>query len=184
VRNLHRHRRAVDQHDLAAPVELISLTGGKAERNEGAHRCRRPLALPHPGHSAAQCRSRLRNRAHAAPRALGSASTVKPHPQRGSLLDADHPSNGVLFPRRKITCCNAGGLAHQSLGLGGLPARLGRHALRVGFITAAYDIGVRDEDIMRHTCHRATGRRRSNAVAGHPAKCLTTRPGSFLRSLS
>ena len=28
------------------------------------------------------------------------------------------------------------------------------HALRVGFITAAYDGGVRDEDIMRHTRHR------------------------------
>jgi hypothetical protein len=28
------------------------------------------------------------------------------------------------------------------------------HALRVGFITAAYDKGVRDEDIMRHTRHR------------------------------
>ncbi len=33
-------------------------------------------------------------------------------------------------------------------------ARLSAHALRVGFITAAYDQGVRDEDIMRHTRHR------------------------------
>ena len=32
--------------------------------------------------------------------------------------------------------------------------RLSAHALRVGFITAAYDKGVRDEDIMRHTSHR------------------------------
>jgi integrase len=32
--------------------------------------------------------------------------------------------------------------------------RLSAHALRVGFITAAYDHGVRDEDIMRHTRHR------------------------------
>jgi integrase len=32
--------------------------------------------------------------------------------------------------------------------------RLSAHALRVGFITAAYDQGVRDEDIMRHTRHR------------------------------
>jgi hypothetical protein len=32
--------------------------------------------------------------------------------------------------------------------------RLSAHALRVGFITAAYDKGVRDEDIMRHTRHR------------------------------
>ena len=32
--------------------------------------------------------------------------------------------------------------------------RLSAHALRAGFITAAYDQGVRDEDIMRHTRHR------------------------------
>ena len=32
--------------------------------------------------------------------------------------------------------------------------RLSAHALRVGFISAAYDRGVRDEDIMRHTRHR------------------------------
>ena len=32
--------------------------------------------------------------------------------------------------------------------------RLSAHALRVGFITAAYIKGVRDEDIMRHTRHR------------------------------
>jgi hypothetical protein len=32
--------------------------------------------------------------------------------------------------------------------------RLSAHALRVGFITAAYENGVRDEDIMRHTRHR------------------------------
>jgi hypothetical protein len=96
VRNLHRHRRAVDQHDLAAPVELISLTGGKAERNEGAHRCRRPLALPHPGHSAAQCRSRLRNRAHAAPRAPGSASTVNPIPRGGPFWAPITPQTGFF----------------------------------------------------------------------------------------
>jgi integrase len=32
--------------------------------------------------------------------------------------------------------------------------RLSAHALRVGFISEAYDKGVRDEDIMRHTRHR------------------------------
>jgi integrase len=32
--------------------------------------------------------------------------------------------------------------------------RLSAHALRAGFITSAYDKGVRDEDIMRHTRHR------------------------------
>lgn len=48
-------------------------------------------------------------------------------------------------------------LAHRA-GMAGLSAegfeRLSAHALRVGFITAAYDKGVRDEDIMRHTRHR------------------------------
>ena len=32
--------------------------------------------------------------------------------------------------------------------------RLSAHALRVGFITEAYDKGVRDEDIMRLTRYR------------------------------
>ena len=48
-------------------------------------------------------------------------------------------------------------LAHR-VGMAGLSVdgfdRLSAHALRVGFITAAYDQGVRDEDIMRHTRHR------------------------------
>jgi len=48
-------------------------------------------------------------------------------------------------------------LLHRA-GLAGLRAerfeRLSAHALRVGFITEAYDKGVRDEDIMRHTRHR------------------------------
>jgi integrase len=48
-------------------------------------------------------------------------------------------------------------LAHR-VGMAGLTVdgfdRLSAHALRVGFITAAYDKGVRDEDIMRHTRHR------------------------------
>jgi integrase len=48
-------------------------------------------------------------------------------------------------------------LAHR-VGMAGIVVenfdRLSAHALRVGFITAAYDKGVRDEDIMRHTRHR------------------------------
>ncbi len=52
--------------------------------------------------------------------------------------------------------------------------RLSPHALRVGFITAAYDQGVRDEDIMRHTRHRdlATMRgyvRRAGLLGESPA---------------
>ncbi len=48
-------------------------------------------------------------------------------------------------------------LTHRA-GMAGLSVegfeRLSAHALRVGFITEAYDKGVRDEDIMRHTRHR------------------------------
>jgi integrase len=48
-------------------------------------------------------------------------------------------------------------LAHR-VGLAGITVdgfgRLSAHALRVGFITAAYEKGARDEDIMRHTRHR------------------------------
>lgn len=40
------------------------------------------------------------------------------------------------------------GLTVEGLG------RLSAHAFRVGFITEAYERGVRDEDIMRHTRHR------------------------------
>ncbi len=48
-------------------------------------------------------------------------------------------------------------LAHH-VGMAGLSVegfeRLSAHALRVGFITEAYNKGVRDEDIMRHSRHR------------------------------
>jgi integrase len=48
-------------------------------------------------------------------------------------------------------------LAHR-VGMAGIVLdgfdRLSAHALRVGFITAAYEKGARDEDIMRHTRHR------------------------------
>ena len=46
----------------------------------------------------------------------------------------------------------------QRVGIAGLSIegfeRLSPHALRSGFITEAYNKGVRDEDIMRHTRHR------------------------------
>jgi hypothetical protein len=47
----------------------------------------------------------------------------------------------------------AGRVAMAGIVLDGFD-RLSAHALRVGFITEAYDKGVRDEDIMRHTRHR------------------------------
>jgi integrase len=55
--------------------------------------------------------------------------------------------------------------------------RLSAHALRVGFITEAYDKGARDEDIMRHTRHRdlRTMRgyvQRAGLVAESPAGLL------------
>ena len=46
MRHFHRHRRAVDQHDLVAPVELVSLAGRKAQRHIGSRRCRGAIALP------------------------------------------------------------------------------------------------------------------------------------------
>ena len=58
--------------------------------------------------------------------------------------------------------------------------RLSAHALRVGFITEAYGKGVRDEDIMRHTRHRAlrTMRgyvQRAGLVTESPAGLLVSR---------
>ena len=55
--------------------------------------------------------------------------------------------------------------------------RLSAHALRVGFITEAYQRGVRDEDIMRHTRHRdlRTMRgyvRRAGLLSDSPAAAL------------
>lgn len=44
--DLHLHRRAVDQHDLVAPVELVGLAGVEAQRYEGRCRQRGLLALP------------------------------------------------------------------------------------------------------------------------------------------
>ena len=43
--DLHRHRDAVDQHDLVAPVELVRLARREAQRNESRRRRR---ALPAP----------------------------------------------------------------------------------------------------------------------------------------
>ena len=68
------------------------------------------------------------------------------------ISTADHIGDTALHPDavRRI-------LAHRSA-MAGLTLegseRLSAHALRVGFITEAYDKGVRDEDIMRHTRHR------------------------------
>jgi hypothetical protein len=45
MRDLHGHRRAVDQHDLVRPVELVGLARRKAQRHIG-FRCRRPVLDP------------------------------------------------------------------------------------------------------------------------------------------
>jgi hypothetical protein len=47
--HLHRYRRAVDQYDLVAPVELIRLARGETERNERTNRGCRAVPLPGPG---------------------------------------------------------------------------------------------------------------------------------------
>ncbi len=49
MRHLHRHRRAAEQHDLVAPVELVGLARRKAQRDIGANRRRRAIALPATG---------------------------------------------------------------------------------------------------------------------------------------
>src|SRR5215210_2503072 len=49
VGDLHRHRRAVDQHDLVAPVELVGLARLKGQRHEGIDRRQHPLLAPAPG---------------------------------------------------------------------------------------------------------------------------------------
>jgi hypothetical protein len=46
--DLHRHGRAVDQHDLVAPVELAGLARGEAQRHEGGRRRRRLFPVPAP----------------------------------------------------------------------------------------------------------------------------------------
>jgi integrase len=71
-------------------------------------------------------------------------------------------------------------LAHR-LGMAGIATdgfdRLSAHALRVGFITEAYDKGMRDEDIMRHTRQRDPRSmrgyvRRAGLVRESPASVL------------
>ena len=46
MRDLHGHRRAVDQHDLVAPVELVGLARRKAQRHIGFRRRRPALDAP------------------------------------------------------------------------------------------------------------------------------------------
>src|SRR5437868_4413021 len=48
MRHLYRHRRAVDEHDLVAPVELICLAWCEAQRNKGINRRCRAVTLPAP----------------------------------------------------------------------------------------------------------------------------------------
>jgi hypothetical protein len=49
VRHLHRHCRAVDQHDLVAPVELVGFTRIEAQRHIGIDGRRGLLPIPAPG---------------------------------------------------------------------------------------------------------------------------------------
>jgi hypothetical protein len=49
VRNLHRHRRAVDQHDFVVPVELVSFSRCKRQRHISFRRDRAAILLPRLG---------------------------------------------------------------------------------------------------------------------------------------
>ena len=48
MRDLHGHRHAVHQHDLVAPVELVSLARRKTERHKGARRLACMVSRPTP----------------------------------------------------------------------------------------------------------------------------------------
>ena len=79
-------------------------------------------------------------------------SSLLPFSAARNATDASSVGNTAPHPDavRRILGHRAGlaGLTVEGFG------RLSAHALRVGFITEAYDRGVRDEDIMRHTRHR------------------------------
>jgi len=49
MRHLHRDRRAIDQYDLVAPVELVGLAGREAQRHERVGRRCRTRAAPASG---------------------------------------------------------------------------------------------------------------------------------------
>ena len=49
TRHLHRDRRAINQHDLVAPVELVGLARREAERHERLRYLRRAVATPATG---------------------------------------------------------------------------------------------------------------------------------------
>ena len=68
VRDLHRHRHAVQHDDLVAPVELVGLARRKAQRNKGRRRRARTLLAPARSHSAEPPRSCRHSRALEAPR--------------------------------------------------------------------------------------------------------------------
>ena len=77
VRHLHRHRRAVDQHDLVAPVELVGLARREAQRHIRVRRRRRPLALPAPRIAPHRVVAALVAQAAQRPRTPGSASAAR-----------------------------------------------------------------------------------------------------------
>ncbi len=126
---------------VATPGGLrIRIRRGKTDRaGEGAE-----LGLPR-GHHAETCPMR-------AFEAWQAVAKRRAGPLFRRVSTSDTIGDTALHPDaiRRI-------LAHRA-GMAGLAAegfeRLSAHALRVGFITEAYDKGVRDEDIMRHTRHR------------------------------
>ena len=77
MRHLDRDRRAVDQHDLVRPVELVGLARRKAQRHDRLPPSRRRARHATSWRIAAPRRSCPRNRGRAAPRISGSASAAR-----------------------------------------------------------------------------------------------------------
>ena len=78
--HLHGHRRAADQHDVVAPVELVGLARCEGERDEGLGRVTCMRSRPKPGRSGEPRRSRPRSPGRVVPRTRGSASGARELP--------------------------------------------------------------------------------------------------------
>ena len=77
MRHLDGDRRAVDQHDLVRPVELVGLARRKAQRHIGFRRRRAALGTPPLGVAANRVVAALITERRVAPRISGSASAAR-----------------------------------------------------------------------------------------------------------
>ena len=88
--NLHRDRYAVDQHDLMAPVELISLARRITERHIGIHRCRSAGLRPSLGIAPDSIATALISKGA---NFLVNADQCQPFPRRLTLIGPKKPVN-------------------------------------------------------------------------------------------